>query len=124
MSKGKGKSKPRRRRSRSVSGLRNMQLAAAAVGVWGPELLARLPYGFETVEASKDKEGRLKSWWKNKRVLIVLALLVYCVQSEKLSTRLWAIPLAALFGLAVQQHRITYGEDEKDTLALTEKREE
>lgn len=92
------------RRRRTIAGFANMQYLAAAVAIWGPQLLDRLPHGFDNL-----KTGQGQKWWKNKRVIIVFVALVYCIQSDKLSTRLWSVPLVALFTLSVTQHKLTYG---------------
>lgn len=103
--KGRKNNKPvRRRRNKSVPGMKLAQGASATVGMWGPALLDRLPNGFASLKA-----GEGKGWWKNKRVLLILVALVWCIQSEKLKYRMWAFPLAALFGLAVTQHKLNYG---------------
>lgn len=115
----KGKEVKRRRRRGSIAGLANMQYLAMSVALWGPMVLEKLPHGFDSVEAG-SKDGKLLAWWKNKRVLIVLALMVYCIQSDNVKTRLWSIPLAALLPLSVAQHRATYGVEEQDTQALVE----
>jgi len=104
--------KKSKRRKRTIAGYTNMVALAGAVGLWGLAVLDRLPHGFDTEALGKGKE-----WWKNKRVLIILALLVYCIQHETLKYRLWAIPLTALLGTAVQQHKATYDEE---ALVLTE----
>lgn len=110
----KNKMRPRRRRSKSVPGLRMAQGMAATAALWGPEVLARLPHGFESVAAGKAKRP-----WANKRVLLLLALALWLLMSDKLKYRMWAIPVCALLTLAVQQHNMTYG-DAKMQAALVE----
>ena len=103
----------RRRRSQNVAGLQNMQIAAGAVSLWGPEILDRLPNGFDSVMAGQNKQ-----WWKNKRVLIIIALLAWTIQHDKLKWRLWSIPLTALLTLAITQHKVTYGGPEEADLLV------
>lgn len=95
--------KKTRRRRRTIAGYANMVALAGAVGMWGAALLDRFPHSYDSAAAGKGKQP-----YTNKRVLIVLAALVYAIQSDSLKTRLWAIPLLALLNLAVQQHRATY----------------
>jgi len=101
-----------KRRRRTIAGYTNMVALAGAVGFWGLAVLDRLPHGFDSL-----KIGQGQSWWKNKRVLIILALLVWLIQHNNLKYRLWAIPLTALLSTAVQQHKATY---EGATLVLDE----
>lgn len=99
--------KSSKRRRRTIAGYTNMVALAGAVGFWGLQVLDRLPRGFDSQAAGKGQ-----SWWKNKRVLIILAVLVWLIQHNNLKYRLWAIPVTALLSTAVQQHKATYqGED-------------
>lgn len=109
----KDKDKPRRRGTRSIAGLQTMQLLAGAVAFWGPQLLDKLPHSFDSLKA-----GQGKGILKNKRVLIVLAGVVYAMTSKKLSTRLWSLPLLALLALAVSQHKVTYGGAKEATMLV------
>jgi hypothetical protein len=88
-----------------------MTALAGSVGYWGPMLLDRLPHSYEDAAS-----GMGKAVWTNKRVLIVLALLILAIRSESLKYRLWAIPLCALLSTAVLQHKLNYESSE----ALTE----
>lgn len=77
---------------------------AAAVAVFGLTALAKLPHGFDSLAAGQGKKPL-----DNRRVQIVLALLIYClIVSNNIRVRLWAIPLVALLALAVSQHKATY----------------
>lgn len=122
MAKDKDKEKRRRRTGMTVSAsaLQTMQGLALAVslGGLGIAVLNKLPHGYDTLE-----EGLGKKPTSNKRVLIVAALLLYCILSKSIKVRLWSIPLSALLTLAVLQHRATYLQDEPATADIFEKYE-
>lgn len=100
--------KRRRAGSRAVPGYNNMTYLASSVGLWGPAVLDRLPHAFDTRAA-----GQGQQWWKNKRVLIIIAVLFYLLQRKELKWRIWTIPLAALLGQAVIQHKMMYMGEEQ-----------
>lgn len=115
--------KPEKRRRRSgntvgQSALQTMQGLALAVSIGGlgVAVLNRMPHGFESLE-----EGLGKKPTSNKRVLIVAALLLWCILHKSIKIRLWSIPLTALLTVAVIQHRATYLLEEPSTQDIVEK---
>lgn len=111
--------KPRRRNaalSAALGRLQTMQGLAAAVALGGGVvLLAKMPHAYETL-----KEGQGKKPLTNKRVQILLILLLVLITRPSLKWRLWSIPVMALLTVAVQQHRVTYQEENPLTTELTE----
>lgn len=67
-------------------------------------ILARLPHGFASVAAGQGKKPI-----DNMRVRVLLGVLAYLlIINKNLAVRLWAIPVVALLGLAIAQHKATY----------------
>jgi hypothetical protein len=95
--------KKKRRRARSVTGLRNMNILASTVALWGPEVLARMPNSFDSYELGKGKP-----FYKNRRVLIIVVLIILCSMSDALKYKLLVIPLSALLTMEILQHNMTY----------------
>lgn len=110
----------RRRRSPAMGALASklqlMQGLAGAIALGGGVLLlAKMPHGYATL-----KDGQGKKPLTNKRVQVLLVLLVVLITRQQLKWRLWSIPVMALLVVAVQQHRLTYQEDAPMTTELTE----
>lgn len=97
----------RARQTALVHRIDMMQFAAVAVSFGGLMLLNKLPHGFSTKAAGMGKKPL-----DNKRVQLVLAVVVYClIIANNIKVRLWAIPALALLSLAIAQHKATYGEN-------------
>lgn len=96
--------------------LQLMQAVAGGIALGaGVVLLAKMPNGFKTLA-----EGQGKKPLANRRVQVLLVLLLVLITRQQLKWRLWSIPVMALLTVAVQQHRLTYQESEPLASELTE----
>lgn len=102
--------------SAALERLQLMQGLAAAVALGGGIIvLAKMPHAYES-----QKAGQGQKPLGNKRIQILLVLLLVLITRPSLRWRLWSIPVMALLTVAVQQHRITYQEEDVLTSELTE----